>query len=768
MPTKVLVFESDAGFADILRRELSALDCEVTIVDDAGMGLQAAARDRPDLILLAIELPRMNGFSVCNKLKRDPGLKDVPLVIMSTDSSEETFEQHRRLRTRAEDYVHKPVAFSDLLARIRPFVPIGVRPPQADAEEEILIEEDLQIDDSGVVEVADAELLLEPEITAIGARVGSVQPEPEITSVGERIASIAPELGIEIADAEILPESAAPRPPSMLPLSSAPPISESSRIEIAEAEVLLDQRLSEMPRSPEPSVEPPADLSPSQRPSSFPARLSAADAEITRLREELERSRARTEQLERDAHEVDSRVLELKEQLRQAGSQEAELVRLRAELEEAHKRPPSIRGGSSAREFLDLREQLNRKDKELLDVRDQLTHRDKELVVVRDSVLELERHKADTGDKLADLERQSAELRRLNDALANDKDAASKRAEDFKKRSEKLKTDLDAKTAEYVELRAQFEAELAARTAREAELETQAQADLEKAVLATEASERQRAEAQLQAAQEQASSELSAALAAAADTAATTLRDTLAAREAELNANYATHVGNIERAASDSMQKLRAEFDLALSEAESAAAAALSRREAELEAARQSALSALAREHSEILLLRDSQSAAALSERDQHVQRLERELGERTVERDEARRDIERRKLRIEGLETDLSQVRGLLESTQYRLAELEQQFAQTAQALEQRNQETTQLTARTQELSTSLASVEVSLATTAGELTQTRAELQQNSEILGRARAKLSADRASLERTKDALAAALAQVDEVDARSFE
>ena len=57
----------------------------------------------------------MNGFSVCNKLKRDAAFKDVPLIIMSSESTEETFEQHRRLRTRAEDYVHKPIGFDALL-----------------------------------------------------------------------------------------------------------------------------------------------------------------------------------------------------------------------------------------------------------------------------------------------------------------------------------------------------------------------------------------------------------------------------------------------------------------------------------------------------------------------------------------------------------------------------------------------------------------------------------------------------------------------------
>src|SRR6202012_270244 len=106
-----------------LRSELGHLGCATTVVDDGNTGLQQAASARPDLILLSIELPRMNGFSVCNKLKKDPQLKDVPLVIMSSESSEETFEQHRKLRTGAEDYVHKPIALGELRQHIRAFVP---------------------------------------------------------------------------------------------------------------------------------------------------------------------------------------------------------------------------------------------------------------------------------------------------------------------------------------------------------------------------------------------------------------------------------------------------------------------------------------------------------------------------------------------------------------------------------------------------------------------------------------------------------------------
>ena len=200
MPTKVLVFESDVTFAEELREGLSQLGCETTVVDDASVGLSTAARNKPDLILLAIELPRMNGFSVCNKLKRDPGLKDVPLIIMSTESTEETFEQHRRLRTRAEDYVRKPIGFEDLLARIRTFVPLDNDSTETFDADELLIE-DIEIEE----EVTDADV--EPEQAtdrAFDSILAKARPsEPTLL-----------EENIEIAEAEVLSE---PPPSSFLP-----------------------------------------------------------------------------------------------------------------------------------------------------------------------------------------------------------------------------------------------------------------------------------------------------------------------------------------------------------------------------------------------------------------------------------------------------------------------------------------------------------------------------------------------------------------------
>src|SRR5208337_2140208 len=162
MSTKVLVFESDPAFAGELRNELGKLGCTTTVVDDGNVGLQQAGAEKPDLVLLSIELPRMNGFSVCNKLKKDPDLKDVPLIIMSSESSDETFEQHKKLRTRAEAYVHKPVAFGQLRREISAFVELPgdtlASTGDRDAEdgEGILIDDDEPVEASPVVEEEEA------------------------------------------------------------------------------------------------------------------------------------------------------------------------------------------------------------------------------------------------------------------------------------------------------------------------------------------------------------------------------------------------------------------------------------------------------------------------------------------------------------------------------------------------------------------------------------------------------------------------------------
>ena len=110
---KVLIIESDQAFASSLESMLAPYGFEPEIVGDGAAGLARAKEDPPHLIVLCVELPKMSGYAVCNKLKKSKKLKGIPLLIMSAEATPETFEQHKKLKTRADDYLLKNEEFGE-------------------------------------------------------------------------------------------------------------------------------------------------------------------------------------------------------------------------------------------------------------------------------------------------------------------------------------------------------------------------------------------------------------------------------------------------------------------------------------------------------------------------------------------------------------------------------------------------------------------------------------------------------------------------------
>lgn len=80
---KVLIIEDDKFLGELLVKRLSQENFFIELATDGEVGLTKAAEIKPDLILLDILLPGMNGYSVLEKLKADPALKDVPVIILS-------------------------------------------------------------------------------------------------------------------------------------------------------------------------------------------------------------------------------------------------------------------------------------------------------------------------------------------------------------------------------------------------------------------------------------------------------------------------------------------------------------------------------------------------------------------------------------------------------------------------------------------------------------------------------------------------------------
>ena len=112
---RLLLVEDEPALARGLSDTLRAQGFEVHVAEDGERGLDTALRLRPDLILLDVMLPKMNGFEVCRTV-RDRGL-DVPIVILTAKGQEEDIILGLNLG--ADDYITKPFRVGELIARAR-------------------------------------------------------------------------------------------------------------------------------------------------------------------------------------------------------------------------------------------------------------------------------------------------------------------------------------------------------------------------------------------------------------------------------------------------------------------------------------------------------------------------------------------------------------------------------------------------------------------------------------------------------------------------
>jgi two-component system, OmpR family, response regulator MprA len=114
MTAKILVIEDDHDIADFVRRGLIYKDYDVDVAYDGEDGLAKAHDNPPDLVLLDLMIPKVEGVEVCRRLRAG---SDIPIIILTARDS--VTDKIRGLDAGADDYVTKPFAFDELLARVR-------------------------------------------------------------------------------------------------------------------------------------------------------------------------------------------------------------------------------------------------------------------------------------------------------------------------------------------------------------------------------------------------------------------------------------------------------------------------------------------------------------------------------------------------------------------------------------------------------------------------------------------------------------------------
>jgi DNA-binding response OmpR family regulator len=164
-PAHILVIEDDDIVARTIERSLRGDEFRVTLTSSGVEGLKAARRRPPDLVILDIIMPGMDGYTVCREMRADPLLADVPILFLTAKIKSE--DKIAGFKAGADDYLSKPFNIDELILRLRA----------------ILRRARLHISDNG----GGAQPGLEADAAGMVSHLGSIAEEPHRIVVGDYI-----------------------------------------------------------------------------------------------------------------------------------------------------------------------------------------------------------------------------------------------------------------------------------------------------------------------------------------------------------------------------------------------------------------------------------------------------------------------------------------------------------------------------------------------------------------------------------------------------
>jgi CheY-like chemotaxis protein len=121
---RILLVDDNQQNLELMQAYLETLPCRLATARDGVEAIDAIHRERPDLVLLDVMMPKMSGFEVCRKLKSDPATRDI-VVIMVT-ALHEVGDHERAVESGTDDFLTKPVNKLELLTRVRSLLRVAL------------------------------------------------------------------------------------------------------------------------------------------------------------------------------------------------------------------------------------------------------------------------------------------------------------------------------------------------------------------------------------------------------------------------------------------------------------------------------------------------------------------------------------------------------------------------------------------------------------------------------------------------------------------
>jgi CheY-like chemotaxis protein len=117
MRETLLLVEDNALNRDMLSRRLTRAGFRTLLAEDGQQALDLLEQERPALVLLDMNLPVVDGWSVCREAKASPSTADIPIIALTAHAMSE--DRRRALEAGCDDYATKPIDFPGLLSKIR-------------------------------------------------------------------------------------------------------------------------------------------------------------------------------------------------------------------------------------------------------------------------------------------------------------------------------------------------------------------------------------------------------------------------------------------------------------------------------------------------------------------------------------------------------------------------------------------------------------------------------------------------------------------------
>jgi CheY-like chemotaxis protein len=374
---RILLIDSDESFAQGLSSAITARGFIATLATNSEQGMTMAKQQNPDLIVVCVEAQPTNGYMLCTRLKKDEALKGIPVILTSANATPDSFEKHKKLKTRAEEYLIKP--FAPLLMLEKASALLGVELPAEVQEDEIVAVEDEPLGLGDLVEGEDEPISLSEadaqEAHSAPGEDAVVVEEVEEVEVNEEPAAHAQDDDLDMFDKAF----------DSLGGPAVTPQADST------------QRFVETPPAEEPAPE-----------VAHPADEAVLDT-LTHHEDSAAAEEAAPAAEDDVRAQLETRVAELEQALAERD----------AELGQAKK------GAASSSEVLKLKEAKNKADKEVLRLKEELNAKEKELVDLQEMQTSLEGQAQQLKDDAVKREAAAKALQQRADALA----AAAKKFE---------------------------------------------------------------------------------------------------------------------------------------------------------------------------------------------------------------------------------------------------------------------------------------------------------------------------------------------------